>query len=162
MKRNKKMLLVSHCLLNQNAVVKPLARAEGAFNDLVRIILEENIAIYQMPCPENDFLGLARLPMSYEDYQMEAYTTLCSHLANRVAEEVQRYIDDAVEIVGMLSIGESPTCSQGGQRGHFMEALKEKEHLKTLRGLDIPEEYGVDPVCHEAFNDLFRKWLQNA
>lgn len=161
MKRSKRVLLVSHCVLNQNAVVKPLARAQGAFNDLIQMILEENIAIYQMPCPENDFLGLMRAPMSYEEYQSHEYSDTCDRLADRVASEIQRFKDDDVEIVGLLSIGESPTCSQSGQMGHFIEALQKKPVMKGLRGLDIPEAYGVDAWCHEAFNHLFKQWLKN-
>lgn len=45
--------------------------------------------------------------------------------------------------------------------GHFIEALPKKPVMKGLRGLDIPEAYGVDVWCHEAFNHLFKQWLKN-
>lgn len=50
MKRNKKLLIVSHCIINQNSVVEPLARAKGAFPVIIKL-LEEEIGIIQLPCP---------------------------------------------------------------------------------------------------------------
>lgn len=62
MKREKKLVLVSHCVINQNSVVLPLAKAGGPFN-FVDTLLKNNIGIYQLPCPEFKFAGLNRKSM---------------------------------------------------------------------------------------------------
>ena len=50
--RSKKVVLVSHCILNQNSVVNDLARAKGAYREIVETIMDNDIGIHQLPCPE--------------------------------------------------------------------------------------------------------------
>ena len=52
MERSKRIVFVSHCILNQNTVVEPLARSRGAYGDIVRLLVDKGIGIHQMPCPE--------------------------------------------------------------------------------------------------------------
>lgn len=159
MKRNKKVMLMSHCVLNQNAVVKPLARAEGAFNDLVRLMLDADVSMVQLPCPETLFGGLARLPMSYEDYDIPEYKTLCTQLSDQTVTYLRALLEDGVTLLGILSIGESPTCNQTGKRGHFIEALRKHPEFDGIKAIDIPELYGEDEEETKGFNAYFKNYL---
>lgn len=121
MKRLKKLVILSHCILNQNSVVKPLARANGAFESIVTSYIKRGYGIYQLPCPELKHLGLSRKPMSKEDYNTKAYKTLCENLVTDVMKDLQLYIEDDVDISYLHGINNSPTCSITGNRGIFME-----------------------------------------
>ena len=58
--RSKKVVLIAHCLINQNAISDGTAVYPAAFNDLITLLMQNNIGIVQMPCPELCCLGLDR------------------------------------------------------------------------------------------------------
>lgn len=133
MKRHKKIVLLAHCILNQNAVVYPLARANGGFNEIICNYLKDGYGLYQLPCPELQHLGLSRMPMSKEDYNTTEYKDLCHALAQKVIEDIRGFVADDVSIDILHGINESPTCSITAKRGHFMEVL-----IPLLRQESIP------------------------
>jgi predicted secreted protein len=142
MLRSKRILLICHCILNQNSMVHPLARAAGAFN-IVHFLEEKGIGLIQLPCPEFKYLGLARKPMTKEEYNTPEYRTLCRDLFLPILEDIKEYIKNSYEIIGILGIDDSPTCSIRGCRGIFMEevfSLFSKEGIK-ISNTDIPVNY---------------------
>lgn len=142
MEREKRIILVSHCVINQNSVVQPLARAKGPFA-FVNTLLENNIGIYQLPCPEFKFLGLKRKPQSKEEYECNEYRSLCKNLTSYVISDIKEYINTDYKVLGIIGIKESPTCSISGTRGIFMEDLfKEFESNNiTIPYIEVPAEY---------------------
>lgn len=142
MEREKRIILVAHCVINQNSVVQPLARAKGPFN-FVNTLLENNIGIYQLPCPEFKFLGLKRKPQSKEEYECNEYRTLCKNLTSYVISDIKEYINNDYKILGIIGINESPTCSITNTRGIFMEELfKEFENNNiNIPYIEVPAEY---------------------
>ena len=136
-------MLTAHCVLNQNAVIRNWERASGAFNRLVKVLLDENVGILQLPCPEMAFLGEARPPKTKEEYDTPAYRVLCQQLAAPLVKQVVDYHNNGYHVLGLLGIGESPSCDTQGDPGVFMEELMqqlEKEGI-TLNCIDIPESY---------------------
>lgn len=142
MEREKRIILVAHCIINQNSVVEPLARAKGPFN-FVNTLLENNIGIYQLPCPEFKFLGLKRKPQSKEEYECNEYRTLCKNLTSYVMSDIKEYINNDYKILGIIGINESPTCSITNTRGIFMEELlKEFEYNNiNIPYIEVPSDY---------------------
>lgn len=123
-KREKRVVFLCHCILNQNTVVEPLARAKGGYNQIIREIMDRNIGIHQMDCPEYEFLGPDRKPMDYDEYDaLEGYRKECQKHALKVYENAEKYLSSDYKIIGIIGINESPTCSISGQRGVFMEEL---------------------------------------
>ncbi|WP_297280724.1 CD3072 family TudS-related putative desulfidase [uncultured Anaerococcus sp.] len=123
-RRGMQIVFLSHCILNQNTVVEPLARAKGSYNQIIAEILNKNIGIYQMPCPEFEFLGIDRKSMTYSNYDnLENYRRNCSEYAFVIYKNIKEYLDKGYIIKGIMGINESPTCSISGQRGIFMEEL---------------------------------------
>ena len=147
MNRSNKVVIVSHCILNQNSVVNPLARAKGAF-DIIQPILDRGIGIIQLPCPEFKFLGLTRKPMTIEEYDCHDYRRLCRTLAEPVVKDLLEYKANDYEIVGLIGIHHSPTCGITGGRGIFMD-----EFIKLLIKEDININRFEIPAC-----DLDDKW----
>lgn len=151
MERSKRVIFTAHCALNQNSVVEPLARAKGAYKDIVKLILDKGIGIHQLPCPEFRFLGLGRPPMSKEEYDVPEFRELCKVLAADSAKVVEIYSNSGYEIVGIIGIHQSPTCSTTGLRGVFMEELISLLDNKGINVniFEVPENYydgerGVD------------------
>ena len=60
MNRGKKIILVAHCIFNQNSVVKPYAKNQKVFLDFIKDNLLDNCGFIQLPCPEQKILGLKR------------------------------------------------------------------------------------------------------
>lgn len=143
MDRSKKILIVSHCILNQNSVVSPLARAQGAYAQIVSTIMKKGIGIYQLPCPEQICHGIDRLPMTKQQFDTEDYRLYCHKAALSVQQGVRDYIKNGYEIVGLIGIQESPTCSIFGERGIFMEELLSlfKENSIPTHCFDISTNY---------------------
>lgn len=143
MERSKKIVLVSHCILNQNTVVNPLARANGAYVDIVTELMKNGIGIHQMPCPEYRYLGLKREPMTKEQFDTEAFRSLNKSISKDTVNVVKEYINNGYDVIGIIGINESPTCSINGEKGILMEELLhelEKEEIK-LKLIDVPTDY---------------------
>ena len=145
MLRNKKLILLSHCILNQNSVVLPLARSKGGF-PIAKFLLDSGIGIIQLPCPEFKFLGPQRKPMNKEEYDSSEYRSLCRNLFTPILEDIKKYLAKDYSLVGILGINKSPTCSITGRRGTFMEeifAMLNDEAI-DINYFDIPADYTQD------------------
>lgn len=58
--RSKKIIVLAHCLLNQNSISDGTADLPGQFTEIVRLIMRNDIGMIQLPCPELHCLGLDR------------------------------------------------------------------------------------------------------
>ncbi len=58
--RSKRVLFLAHCLLNQNAISDGTAVCPASYRELLRVLLDAEVGILQMPCPELCCLGLDR------------------------------------------------------------------------------------------------------
>lgn len=122
MQRSKRILMVSHCILNQNTVIENEARAPGVILSATEWAIKEGFGILQLPCPEFTFLGLNRPPMTYEEYNTPEYRKHCREILTPVLKQAKEYTKNSYEIAGLLGIQNSPSCDPG--RGVFMEELK--------------------------------------
>lgn len=130
MQRSKRILLVSHCILNQNTVIKEEARALGAIPSATEWINEEGFGVVQLPCPEFTFLGLDRPPITYDEYDNEEYRSHCHNILKPIIEQILEYRRCGYEITGVLGIQSSPSCDL--TRGVFMEELQRLFHQHQI------------------------------
>lgn len=143
MERSKRVIFLSHCVLNQNTVVHPLARAKGAYRDIIEELMANDVGIHQLPCPEYRCLGLKREPMTKEEYDSENYRTINKTIAKDTLNIIKEYLKSDYEILGIIGINESPTCGIIGEMGIFMEELLsmlEEENI-ILNLVDVPSNY---------------------
>ncbi|HLR20633.1 MAG TPA: hypothetical protein VK087_01375 [Tissierellaceae bacterium] len=160
MDRSKRVIFISHCILNQNTVVPPLARAKGAYREIIERLMENGIGIHQMPCPEYEYLGLSRKPMSKLEYDTDNYRNLCKKIANDILKTIKEYLNNGYNIIGLVGIKGSPTCSIREEQGIFMEevfSLLNSEGI-LLDRIDIPGEY-VDGKDNSEFIKEFESFL---
>ncbi len=151
---------MAHCILNQNTVVSPLARAKGPYKDIVNILLKHDIGVHQMPCPEFRHLGIDRKPMSKSDYDTKEYRKHCRELSEDTLTIIKEYLNQGYDVLGILGINESPTCSLAGEKGIFMEELLEKlgENDISFPTIDVPADYD-DENRSEAFISGLEKFI---
>ncbi|BBB90996.1 MAG TPA: hypothetical protein PKA28_10515 [Methylomusa anaerophila] len=161
MQRKNKLALVSHCVLNQNSVVSPLARAGGAFHSLITVLSEWSLGIYQLPCPELIHAGMKRKPQTYEDYNTPEYDAVCREAAQRVLRDLDGFRAVGCTVSLLLGIRGSPTCSLTGVTGHlFRTLMPELQHrYPDIVMLDIPEDY-IEGDCHQ-FHTMLRNVLRS-
>lgn len=160
--RSKKIVFLSHCILNQNSVVENLARAKGAYRKVVEIIMDNDIGICQLTCPEMIYLGMERKSMTREEYDTYEYHKLCESLAEETIEMIKNYLKNDYKIVGIIGINHSPTCSLRYVEGIFMEELLKKIRKFNLEipVTDISTNYVEGKDNSEEINEL-KKFLKN-
>ncbi len=167
-RRSRRLVLVSHCILNQNAIVEPLARRPGALEGIVHIILEAGVGILQLPCPELVEAGPEREQAEREEYDTAEHRALCRRILAAVREEVRAYEEAGYTPVGLIGIGQSPSCgvhtthgrgaAQLG-RGVFMEELLALLPELDGRALEVPRRYATDAEVTARFEAELRAFL---
>jgi predicted secreted protein len=126
-RRSRRVVFVSHCLLNQNVRYLGGAWARGAATDALAPFINEGTGLYQMPCPEQAAWGgiLKRLILRFYGPEggwlsrqprfalplFRAYTRIIyRRLARRVARDIEDYSKAGFEVVAIVGVGNSPSC----------------------------------------------------
>ena len=151
MYRSKKIVLVSHCILNQNSVVHPCGRNMSNFKKLLTKIIGNNIGIIQLPCPEISLYGVKRWGHVKDQFNTPHFKKQSKKLIENIIDNVIDYKNNGYEILGVIGIKGSPSCGvtvtclgnwygevggwdmknkletleEGKEPGVFMEILKE-------------------------------------
>ncbi len=127
--RSGRVLVVSHCLLNENVRYLGGAAHPGPLPQILHAALDHDLGLVQMPCPEQHAWGgvlkthmLAlsgrggrwaardrlREPLSWAISQ---YTRRrVTPLARRVARDLGQYQDAGMHVVAVVGVGSSPSC----------------------------------------------------
>lgn len=147
MKRDKKIVIVSHCILNQNSVVEPCAREMKNFKKFIDRCYEKNIGIIQLPCPEFLVYGAKRNGYVKSDFLNQKYLNKSNEILESILIQIKEYLENGYKILGIFGILGSPSCgisetceknSKGDvilikEKGIYMEILEEK-----IKELNIP------------------------
>ncbi len=118
----RKVALVAHCLMNQNAKVCDGARYRGVVSPVVQALRNRGYEMLQLPCPELAFAGARRWWAVYEQYDTPAYRAHCRRLAQAIAPLIERHLRDGDEVIligldGSPSTGVRFTSSKPGWGG---------------------------------------------
>lgn len=110
MNRIKKIAIISHCIINQNSVVKGEYKDINIFFPFIKKLFEENIGILQLPCPETECYGLRRWGHVKEQFDNCGYRKYLEKIVNSFVDIIKEYINNGYEIVGIYGIAGSPSC----------------------------------------------------
>lgn len=110
MNRSKKIAIISHCIINQNSVVKGEYKDINIFFPFIKKLFEENIGILQLPCPETECYGLRRWGYVKEQFDNCGYRKYVEKIINSFVDIIKEYINNEYEIVGIYGIAGSPSC----------------------------------------------------
>lgn len=122
-KRSKRVIFVAHCVLNQNAISDGTADYPSSHVNVIRALMDAQVGIVQMPCPEFCCLGLdrgniegAQSPVVVEntrirkEIQRPVAATQLALLIEQVVKQILEYHKHGFEILGMIGINRSPCC----------------------------------------------------
>lgn len=171
--RSKKVVFVSHCMLNQNAISDGTADFPAANTEVVSLLLRENVGIVQLPCPELICLGLDRgdvrggeRPVIVENtrirgaLQTPSSAEKLTDLARQAVYQITEYQKNGFRVLGVIGINRSPSCgvettSEHNEEvsglGMFMAALQRELDAQgiplTMIGIKANEiERALDSV----------------
>ncbi|MBE0511797.1 DUF523 domain-containing protein [Candidatus Bathyarchaeota archaeon] len=140
-KRSRKIVVVAHCVLNQNSRVQGIAYYAGMINEIVDVIRKHEVGIIQMPCPELTYAGLLRPSQTKEQYDTPAFRRHCRQIASSTADQVEEYVRNGFKVLVILGVEDSPTC--GVEETSFREAnlgilMEELQSELKKRKAEVP------------------------
>lgn len=125
--RGGRVMLVSHCLLNENTRYAGGATRPGAVAEVVDELIRAGYGIHQLPCPERLAWGGVLKRHSLRMYHTKGrplyalrgpllrafvwWTRIAYwRLARQVAKDVADYQRSGMTVAGIVGIGVSPSC----------------------------------------------------
>lgn len=148
----KRILLVSHCILNNASKVEldeaGLAEEYKLRSELVNLIIEKNIQVIQLPCPEFIMYGSQRWGHVKNQFQHPFYKEQCRKLLDTILMQVQEYMQypEIFSVLGVVSVEGSPNCGyhltcEGNWKGEI--GSDEKRICAIQNSLEMTEKPGV-------------------
>lgn len=151
--RSRKVIVLAHCVLNQNSRVTGLAHYPAVVEEIVNFLVKHDVGILQMPCPEVTYAGLKRKIQTREQYDMPKFRGLCRQTAHSTAKLIREYHRNGVKVLAILGIEGSPSCRVTEPSGFLIEELTAELEKKEIA---IPlHELNLKTIA----TDL--KWLKN-
>jgi predicted secreted protein len=108
-KRAKKVAVIAHCLLNQNAKVNGFAFFPAMIKPLIDILHSNNFGVIQLPCPETTFSGTRRWWHVREQYDTPGYRAHCRRILEPIVWQVTEYQKEGYKVV-IIGLDGSPSC----------------------------------------------------
>ena len=146
MNRGKRIIILAHCILNANAKVYGLSTYPAVMTNLVNYLIENNIAIIQLPCPEMEIYGIQRWGHVKEQFDTLHFREKCSQMLKGIVGQIKNYRDNNYEVLGIVGINGSPscgvtkTCSSKEWYGDFLdkeETWGRIEKLSVVNGMGV-------------------------
>ena len=143
--------------MNQNTVIVGCAKDSLPVHPLIMKILDKNIGIVQLPCPEFSMYGLKRWAHVKDQFENTHFKKTSKDLLQNTINNVIDYKNAGYEIVGIVGIAGSPSCSVNKvHRGLWQGTLGKKsseELTSTIQNTIEVNESGV-------FMDVLKSMLK--
>ena len=159
--RSMKVVLVPHCALNQNARLAGCAELPAAVGELIGGLMEREIGIVQMPCPELMVIALDRAHVHIRSgLESRPARAACREMAARLVYQIRQYRDCGVKVLGILGKDGSPSCGvketwrmqRGPGMGVFIEELKAELDAQGVK-IEIAGTMDAEPQAALAVVD---------
>ena len=147
----KTIVVLSHCILNTASKVKTdesdLAEEYLVRDRLLRSIVEKNVQVIQLPCPEFILYGSRRWGHVRDQFSHPHFREESKRMLEPVFLQLEEYASypEEYEILGIVSVEGSPSCGRSltcsGNWGGELSDLEETE--KRVRGLKMIQAPGV-------------------
>ena len=136
--RRGKLVVVVHCILNQNSRVSGLAAYPAVVDEVVEVLKKYNISFLQMPCPELTYAGARRPRRDKAEYDSPRYRRHCRKIAVSTIRQIEEFAKSGVKTLVLLGMKGSPSCNAGGSREAMGILMEELESTLSEKGLRIP------------------------
>lgn len=172
-KRGKKIIYLSHCLINQNLRFPGIAVESGALTELLVPLIKKGIGIEPLPCLERLGWGGVRRQIFFKYFPMVSknidsikypiirlflkiwirnFKKLCRKEAKKIVNQIQDYHESGHLILGIITTNDSPTCG-------FTKTINFLEVISKLKELGIKDEF-ENPTL-EIMKDLIPRLCEN-
>lgn len=148
----KAILVVSHCILNTASKVRQderdLAEEYRLRDQLLRLILEKNVQLLQLPCPEFILYGSQRWGHVSDQFRHPHFREESRKMLEPILLQLEEYASHPEEykLLGIISVEGSPSCGyrltctgrwggELGTDGEMLEAIKNKLEMKEEPGV---------------------------
>ena len=109
-KRSGRIVVVAHCILNQNSRVSGLAERSSVITEIIELLMSNEVGIIQMPCPELTYAGLLRQPQTKDQYDNAVFRSHCRKIANKIVDQIQEYAKSGIKTKLVIGVDGSPSC----------------------------------------------------
>jgi predicted secreted protein len=144
--RNKTVLFVAHCILNQNSTSDGTAGYPGPMREVMELLYESDLGIVQMPCPELLCLGLDRGNIDGSAYPVVEENTRIRMMMSResaagkvkllvqtIVFQISEYQKYDFDIRGIVGVNRSPSCGVDTTSKDSREVEGEGVFIEALR-----------------------------
>jgi predicted secreted protein len=161
-----KCIFVSHCLLAQAVVARGLAQTSAAIvKPVVQFCMDNNINIFQMPCPEVECAagGLGRNLHGKKWYEENGLREICSHIAKEQVGYMKKLSLAGCQTLAIVGVEFSPACAPTylniGRRvvrdkGIYIEELERELEEQELKVAFIGVNQRWLKKLSKQFNDV--------
>jgi predicted secreted protein len=146
MKQSPKIALLCHCILNPYAKVCGISNNPSSnITQQIQKLIQENVGIIQLPCPEISALGYRRFGVVKDQLDSPTYRANCKKILEDLIVQLQDYHQNGAEFVKLIGIDGSPSCGifrtcRGDWGGELYNNPKNQAKLETLQWV---EEQGI-------------------
>jgi predicted secreted protein len=154
--RDRRMIFLNNCLMNQTSRAPGVAYREGASTELIQLILDNGLSIEQLPCLECIGIGgVSRksfdryLPLLSNSIKngwfsilklilkvwLINFERLCKKEARKVVDRIEDYVTEGYTILGVVGMNDSPTCG----------VTKTLDFIEYTRRLVLSKDTGSTP-----------------
>jgi len=109
-KRSRRIVVVSHCILNVHSLEDDLAIYPGLEEEVIELLIQKGVGLYQIPCPEIELSGIFRKALPKDSYDHPKIRKVYRQLADRIASSLKWYVRKDYRIEAVLGAEGSPTC----------------------------------------------------
>ncbi len=96
------IVLTVHCILNTESIIKGLGNNVNKSRELTKSLIENNVNIIQLPCPELNCFGLNRWGHVKEQFDNPFYREQCRNLFIPYLNRIKEYINNNIDIIGII------------------------------------------------------------
>jgi predicted secreted protein len=164
--RGKKVMFLSHCLLNENTRYAGGAFREAGVDEITDALRKKGIGIVQMKCPEQktwggvlkrDMLmgycikGMLLRPFlkAYMIFFLWKTKRSFKKIAKEVVSEIKDYLDSGFKVCGIVGIKGSPSCGVSAA-------------LDLKRAAEFAADLEIETLNREYFNEnCYKKCMVN-
>lgn len=113
----KKIVFVSHCILNTAAKVvlydqEEIDTEEALRKKFMYKIIDREIMVIQLPCPEFTLYGARRWGHVSNQFDNPFFRRHCRDILSPILDQLKEYLanDDMFEVLGFVGVDGSPSC----------------------------------------------------
>lgn len=136
---DKNIIVLSHCILNKYSKLQSSNSKKPDIVKLIKYLLDNNIGIVQLPCPEMHMYGAKRWGHTKDQFDTPFFRETSRQLIEPICLQIRDYLNNGYSLLGVVGIEGSPSCggihsctgSEWG--GDFKDLEKVGEKISTIK-----------------------------